>query len=203
MIDNTALFKLPCGLYLLSAHSTKDNACIINTVMQVTADPVVICVAVNKSNLTHDMIVETGVFNVSSLTENAPFQIYSDFGYQSGREVDKFKDRKDIARSENGLYYLTQNSNAYLSAKVKQTIGFPTHSVFFAEVTEAVKLLEKETITYDYYQKNIKPQNSQNSSVPKKGYICQVCGYIYEGEVLPEDYICPICKHGAEAFRPL
>lgn len=203
MIDNSALFKLPYGLYLLTAHSSKDNACIINTVMQVTAEPIMICVAVNKANLTHDMIIETGIFNVSAITQKAPFQIYSDFGYRSGREVDKFKERSDIARSENGLYYLTKNSSAYLSAKVKQTVGFQTHSVFFAEVTEAVNLSKEETVTYGYYQKNIKPQNPQNSSVPKKGYICQVCGYIYEGDVLPDDYICPVCKHGAEAFRPL
>lgn len=203
MINNSALFKLPCGLYLLSAHTKKDNGCIINTVMQVTAEPIVISVAVNKANLTHDMIVQTGIFNVSALSEAAPFQIYSDFGYQSGRNVDKFEGREDIARSENGIYYLTKNSNMYLSAKVEQTVDFPSHSVFFAKVTYAVNLSSDKTVTYDYYQKNIKTQAAQNTPIPKKGYICEVCGYVYEGEELPKDYICPVCKHGTEAFRPI
>lgn len=200
-MDKNALFHLEYGLYLLSAkEGNVDNACVINTVMQVTDNPVQICVAVNHANLTHDMIIATKRFNVSVLTQDAPFEIYSDFGYVSGREKDKFAGRTDIARSENGIYYLTEYSNAYISAEVKDTISLETHTLFLGRVTEAVSLSDCPTVSYNYYQKNIKPQKRDTA---KKGYICEVCGYIYEGEVLPENYICPVCKHGAEAFRPL
>ncbi|MCD7826587.1 MAG: flavin reductase [Clostridiaceae bacterium] len=202
MLDNNTLFKLPYGLYLLTAHAIKDNACIINTVMQVTADPVTICTAVNKSNLTHDIINETGIFNVNILDQSAPFSVFSHFGYQSGREVDKFKDWPDFSRSENGLIYLNHYTNAYLSVKVRQCVGLETHTLFLGEVTEAKILSEKQTVTYQDYQDHIKPQPDSEKNT-KKGYICEVCGYIYEGDELPNDFICPVCKHGAEAFRPL
>lgn len=201
-MDLDALFHLEYGLFLLSTKGIRDNACIINTVMQVTANPVQICVAVNKSNYTHDIISDTGLFNVSILTQKAPFSIFSDFGYVSGREKNKFEGRTDIARSENGIYYLTKNSNAFLSVKIKQKIGLETHTLFLGEVTEAVTLSKEPSITYNYYQKNVKSQKAEEVT-PQKGYICEVCGYIYEGDVLPEDFICPVCKHGAEAFRPL
>lgn len=202
-MDKSALFHLEYGLYLLSAREEKDNACIINTVMQVTDKPVQICVAVNHANLTHDMITATKKFNVSVLSESAPFSLYSDFGYVSGRQKDKFYGRTDIDRSENGIYYLTDNTTAYLSAEVKNTIHLQTHTLFLGEVTEAVSLSDSPSVTYNYYQKNIKPQKKDEGNSVKKGYICEVCGYVYEGDVLPDDYICPVCKHGAEAFRPL
>lgn len=202
-MDTNALFHLEYGLFLLSAKAEKDNACIINTVMQVTANPVQICIAVNKSNYTHDIIQQTKQLNLSVLTQNTPFSLFSDFGYISGHETDKFKGRTDIARSANGIYYLTKHSNAYLSAKVEQMIDLPTHTLFLCEVTDAVSLSDLPSITYNYYQKNVKPQKNITDTSSTKGYICEVCGYIYEGESLPEDYICPICKHGAEAFRPL
>lgn len=202
MIDTDAMFHLEYGLYLLTAKSEKDNGCIINTVMQVTSDPIMVCTAVNKNNLTHDMINEMGIFNVNILDKDTPFSVFSHFGYQSGRDVDKFKDRTDIARSENGLIYLTNHSNAYLSVKLIQRIALETHTLFLGEVTEAKVLSTKETVTYRDYQKDIKPQQSQTKQ-QKKGYICEVCGYIYEGDELPENYICPVCKHGADAFKPL
>ena len=202
-MDLEALFRLECGLYLLSAKGEKDNACIINTVMQVTANPVQICTAVNKSNYTHDIITETGLFNVSVLTQKTPFSVYSDFGYRSGRQENKFKGRTDIARSENGIYYLTENSNAFLSAKVKRAIGLESHTLFLAEVTEAAILSNGQSVSYGYYQKHVKPQETDVEKKKKKGYICTVCGYVYEGDTLPEDYVCPVCKHGIEAFKPL
>lgn len=201
-MDSNALFHLEYGLYLLSAKEEKDNACIINTVMQVTANPVQICIAINKSNYTHDMIIKTRQFNVSVLTKEAPFSLFSEFGYVSGREKDKFAGRTDISRSANGIYYLTGYSNAFVSAEVKSTIDLGTHTLFLGNVTDAVSLSDKPSITYNYYQQNVKQANTTKNTVTK-GYICEVCGYIYEGENLPEDYICPICKHGAEAFRPL
>lgn len=202
-MDSNALFHLEYGLYLLSVKGEKDNGCIINTVMQVTANPVQIFVAVNKANYTHDIITKTDLFNVSVLTQSTPFSVFSDFGYHSGREKNKFEGRTDIARSENGIYYLTEHANAFLSAKVKKILSLESHSVFLAEVTDAVILSKEPSITYHYYQKNVKPQKPKTDNSSKKGFICEVCGYIYEGEVLPEDYICPVCKHGAEAFRPL
>ena len=202
-MDTNALFHLESGLYLLSTKGEKDNACIINTVMQVTADPVRITVAINQSNYTHDLLCNSQKLNVSVLTQNAPFSLFSDFGYVSGREKDKFAGRKDISRSANGIYYLTQHSNAYLSAEVTKQIHLTTHTLFLCDITDAVVLSDIPTITYDYYQKNVKPQNPIQNSAKKKGYICEVCGYIYEGNELPEGYICPICKHGTEAFRPL
>ncbi|MCI8771142.1 MAG: flavin reductase [Lachnospiraceae bacterium] len=202
-MDKSALFHLEYGLYLLSARDKKDNACIINTVMQVTDNPVQICVAVNHANLTHDMIADTKKFNVSVLSQSAPFSLYSDFGYVSGREKDKFDGRNDVARAENGIYYLTEHANAYLSAKVKNAVSLETHTLFLGEVTEAISISDNPSVTYNYYQKNIKPQKNKLEDTTKKGYICEVCGYIYEGEHLPEDYICPVCKHGVDAFRPL
>jgi len=202
-MDKSALFHLEYGLYLLSAKAEKDNACIINTVMQVTDNPVQICAVVNRTNLTHDMIAASQKFNISVLSQDAAFSLYSDFGYVSGRQKDKFAGRTDIARSENGLYYLTGSTNAYFSAEVKNIVALQTHTLFLGEVTEAVALSDTPSATYRYYQENIKPQTKEVGSSDKKRYICEVCGYIYEGETLPEDYICPVCKHGTDAFRPL
>ena len=201
-MDNNALFKLTSGLFLLIAKTDKDNGCIINTVLQVTASPVQIVVVVNKKNYTHDMLKETGNFNVSVLSENAPMDIYKRFGYASGRDIDKFNGFNDISRSENGILYLTEYSNAFLSGKITEEKDLGTHTLFIADVTNAEIITEDTSVTYDYYQKNIKTASAPKTD-GKKGFVCTVCGYIYEGSTLPEDYICPVCKHGAEAFKPL
>lgn len=200
MIENDAMFKLGYGLYVLTARGAQDNGCIINTAMQVTVQPNRMLVAVNKENLTHDMIQYTKEFNLSVLTESCPFQIYQHFGYQSGKKVDKFQGFENCCRSENGIYYLTQNANAYLSGRVVEFLDCGTHTLFLADVTAAKVLQEEPSVTYDYYQKNVKPKPEKTT---KTGYRCKVCGYIYEGEELPPDFICPLCKHGAEDFEKI
>lgn len=201
-IDNNAFFKLGYGLYVLSAKNTegKDNGCIINTVMQVTDIPKRILIAVNKSNYTNKIIKETGVFNVSTLTENAPFDLFKRFGFQSGRDVNKFEDFTDFDRAANGIVYINKNANSYISCKVISSMDYGTHTVFVADVSEAVTMNEESSVTYDYYFKNIKPSPAK---AKKKGYVCKICGYVYEGEELPADFICPLCKHGAADFEPL
>ena len=201
-MDNKAMFKIGYGLYILTAKDgEKDNGCVINTAIQVTSTPNRISVTVNKQNYTHDMIMKTGVFNVSILSEKATFDVFKHFGFQSGRDVDKFTDYKDATRSENGLYYVTGDTNAYISGKVINTLDLGTHTMFIADVTDAEVLADVPTTSYDYYQKNIKPK----PEAPKKvtGYVCKICGYIYEGDPLPEDFICPICKHGAADFEKI
>ena len=201
-MDNKAMFKIGYGLYILTAKDgEKDNGCVINTAIQVTSTPNRISVTVNKQNYTHDMIMKTGVFHVSILSEKATFDVFKHFGFQSGRDVDKFADYKDATRSENGLYYVTGDTNAYISGKVINTLDLGTHTMFIADVTDAEVLADVPTTSYDYYQKNIKPK----PEAPKKvtGYVCKICGYIYEGDPLPEDFICPICKHGAADFEKI
>ena len=204
-MDNKALFNLSYGLFVVTAREgEKDNGCIINTVTQATSSPVQITIAVNKQNYTHDMILRTGSFNVSILSEKADVALFKHFGFQSGRETDKCSDEAPVKfrRSENGLVYLTENANAYLSAKVKSSVDLGSHTLFIAEVTDAEVLNEEESVTYAYYHKNIKPK-PEKTSEEKKGWICTICGYIYEGEVLPEDFVCPICKHPASDFKKL
>ncbi len=200
-MDTNALFKIGYGLYVLTANENgKDNGCIINTVMQVTADPCQIEIAVNKSNYTCEMIQRTKKFNVSILTEDSKFEVFKNFGYQSGRDTDKFADFSDTKRSNNGVLYITKDTNAYMSAYVKQEVDLGTHILFIAQLVDAVVLSDKPTVSYDYYQKNIK-QAPQTAS--KKGWICKICGFVYEHDELPADYICPICKHGAVDFEKL
>jgi flavin reductase (DIM6/NTAB) family NADH-FMN oxidoreductase RutF/rubredoxin len=199
-MDNNAMFKLGYGLYVLTAKDGKDNGCIVNTVMQITITPNRMMVMVNKLNLTHDMMVNTKEFNVSVLTEKCAFQVFEHFGYQSGKNTDKFLDYKSCKRADNGIYYVTEGSNSYISGKVTEMIDCGTHTMFIADVTDAVILNEDTSVTYDYYQKNIKPKPEQTK---KSGYRCIICGYIYEGDELPDDYICPICKHGASDFEKL
>ena len=199
-MDEKAMYKLSYGLFVLTAREgEKDNGCIVNTVSQVTVSPNRIVVAVNKSNYTHDMIVSSGMFNVSVLTEKSSFETYKHWGFQSGRNVDKTKEIT-FQRAENGVIYIAEETNAYLSAKVVSMTDLGTHTLFLADVTETQVLSQEESVTYSYYQKNIKP-----SPVPekKKGFICTVCGYIYEADTLPEDFICPWCKHPASDFKPL
>ena len=197
--DNTTLFKASYGLYLLSAKSDdRDNACIINTFLQVTSNAPVGClISVNKQNFTNEMISRTGKFNLSVLTVETPFELLKRFGYQSGRNVDKLKDFTGFTRSENGLIYLTNYSNAFLSLDVLEMIDFDSHTLFTATLSESQTLNGKESLTYDYYQRNIKPKPQP---VRTSGYRCSVCGYVYEGEPLPPDFICPVCKHGATDF---
>ena len=200
-IESSAFHKLSYGLFVLSAREgERDNGCIINTAIQVTGDPKRIAIAVIKANFTHDMIMRTGVFNVSILSQNAPFELFRQYGFQSGRDVNKMNG--DEPRSENGLVYIPRYANAFISAKVIKSEDYGSHTLFVAEVTEAKTLSAEPSVTYDYYQANIKPK-SQPKEEKKTGWVCKVCGYVYEGEELPEDFVCPLCKHGAEDFERL
>lgn len=199
-MNNKAMYNLSYGLFVLTAReNAKDNGCIVNTVTQVTTSPNRILVAVNKNNYTHDMLLRTGEFNVSILTERTAFDTFKHWGFQSGSDVDKAVDIT-FKRAENQIIYLTEETNAYISAKVISTTDLGTHTLFLADVTDAEVLSDDPSATYSYYQKHIKPAPAQTA---KKGYICTVCGYIYEGDPLPEDFICPICKHPASDFKPL
>lgn len=200
-MDTSVMFKIGYGLYVLTAKDdAKDNGCIINTVMQVTSNPLQVAIAVNKKNYTNKMIQKTRKFNLSILSEKADFEIYKHFGYQSGREVDKFASFTEAKRSPNGVLYITKGTNAYISAYVQQEVDLGTHSLFIAQLVTAESLSDDKSATYDYYQNFVK-QKQEN--VAKKGWRCKICGYIYEGENLPVDYICPICKHGAIDFERL
>ena len=198
-MNKNAMFKLSYGLYVLSAKEEKHNGCIINTAVQVTNTPNRISVAVNKQNYTHDMICNTKEFNLSILDQTVPFSIFENFGFKSGRTEDKMVGI-DYEISPNGLMYLSKYTSAYISGKVFQQIDLGTHTLFLADVTDAEMVSGLESVTYSYYQDNIKPKKT---TTDKKGYRCKICGYIYEGEPLPEDFICPICKHGAEDFEKI
>ncbi len=200
LMDEKVMFNLSYGLFVLTAkNGEKDNGCIVNTVIQVTSQPNRIIAVVNKANYTHDMIAETGEFNVSVLSEKAEFETFKHWGFQSGADTDKLIGI-EYARSANGLIYLLNQVNSYMSAKVCDKIDLGTHTMFIADVTDGQVLSGDSSATYAYYHKNIKP--SQKPAA-KKGFICTVCGYVYEGEELPEDFICPLCKHPASDFKPL
>lgn len=202
-IEKSALFKLGYGLFVLSAQSgDKHNGCIINTAMQITDNPKRLMVGINKANLTHDMVIKSGEFNLSVLSESAPFKVFEHFGFHSGRDTDKFGSFEEKSRSENGLYHLTDYANSFISCKVVDKVDCGTHTAFFADVTEAKMLSAEKSITYDYYFEHTKPKPKKPDQ-GKKGFICKICGYVYEGDTLPADYICPLCKHGAEDFEPL
>jgi flavin reductase (DIM6/NTAB) family NADH-FMN oxidoreductase RutF len=202
-IDSKVMFKLSYGLFMLSARlGDKDNGCITNTVIQITSNPLKVSVTVNKANLTHDMIVDSGKFNISVLTEKASFSIFERFGFASGRDKDKFAGYDEKKRADNGIYYITENTNGIISGDVSEIIDVGTHSIFIADVTEAIVLSNEPSVTYQYYFDNIKPK-PQAKKEDKKGYVCKICGYVYEGEELPSDFICPICKHGAADFEKL
>ena len=200
-MNNKAMHRLSYGLFVLTAkEGEKDNGCIVNTVIQVTTEPNCIAVAVNKKNYTHDMIERTGMFNVSVLTEKSSFETYKHWGFQSGADVDKAKEIT-FSRANNGIIYLTEETNAFISARVRSAIDLGTHTLFLADVTDAEVLSDDPSVTYAYYQSNIK--QAPKTDAPKKGFICTVCGYIYEGDTLPDDFICPWCKHPASDFKPL
>jgi flavin reductase (DIM6/NTAB) family NADH-FMN oxidoreductase RutF/rubredoxin len=201
-MDNTALYKIGYGLYILtSQYGGKDNGCVVNTVLQVTsAPPFIGVVTVNKQNFTHDIILKSKIFNISILTTETPFDIFKRFGYQSGADVDKFAGFIDMARSENGLIYLTKYTNAYLSFSVTDTFDFGTHTMFKAAIGDGKTLGAADSVTYAYYQQYIKPKPQ---TVPKGGYRCKICGYVYDGAELPNDFTCPVCKHGAADFEKI
>ena len=200
-MDNKAMFNLSYGLFILTAKDgEKDNGCIVNSVGQVTSQPNRISLTVNKANYTHDMILKTKEFNVSVLAENSKFETYRHWGFQSGRNTDKLESIS-FKRSAKGLVYIADETNAFLSAKVVSTLDLGTHTLFIADVTDGEVLSQVPSATYSFYQNNIKPKPA--STEKRKGFICTVCGYIYEGETLPDDFICPVCKHPASDFRPL
>ena len=197
-LDDKALFKLGYGLYVVTTgDGQKDNGCIINTVTQLTDKPLKVAVNINKANYSHHLAKETGKLNVNVLTEDAPFSVFETFGFKSGRNTDKFEG-VEYKRANNGLVALTKNTNAVISLKVEQYVDLDTHGMFICSVTESVILSDKTSMTYDYYHKHVKPQPNA-----AKGWVCEICGFVYEGEEVPEDYICPLCKHGKEASRKI
>ncbi len=204
MIEKEAMFKLTYGLYVLTTKDgEKQNGCIVNTVSMLTDSPKRITVFVNKANYTEELLRKNRVFNVSVLTESAPFETFKQFGFCSGRDVDKFAG-KEYPMTENGLYYIPDSVNAVLSAKVVDAYDYGTHTLFVAEVTEAKTVSQAPSVTYEYYQKNIKPKPQavkSDEASAKKRWVCKICGYVYEGDELPADYVCPICKHPAEDFE--
>jgi len=198
--DLTALFNIGYGLYVVTSHDgKKDNGLIVNTVTQVTNTPNRVAVTINKENYSHHVIRQTGKMNINCLTESAPFAAFETFGFQSGRNVDKFADCEPL-RSDNGLVFLPRHINSFLSLKVEQYVDLDTHGMFICSVTEARVISDQPTMTYTYYQENVKPKPETEG---KKGYVCKVCGYVYEGDELPEGYICPLCKHGAADFEEI
>lgn len=198
-MNTNALFKISYGLFILTAEENGfDNGCVINTLTQQTGNPCTVSVTVNKSNKTCEMIKSTGKFNVSVISENAPFELFRHFGFQSGRDTEKFRDYPNSERAKNGIYYIPGYTNAYFCCKVKSVTDLGTHLLFIAEVEDAEILSDFESMTYDFYHKNVKPKPQKTE---KKGYRCKICGYIYEGETLPEDFVCPVCKHPASDFE--
>lgn len=198
--DMTALFKIGYGLYVVTSNDgEKDNGLIVNTVSQVTDNPNRVVVCINKANYSHHIIKQTGIMNVNCLSTEAPFQVFQNFGFQSGRTADKFADI-EVLRSDNGLAFLPRYINAFMSLKVERYVDFDTHGMFICTVTEARVISDVETMTYNYYQSHVKPKPETEG---KKGFVCKICGYIYEGDVLPDDFICPLCKHGAADFEPI
>ncbi|MCI6429537.1 MAG: flavin reductase [Oliverpabstia sp.] len=201
-MDKKAMYHLTYGLFVLTARlGEKDNGCIINTAGQVTSTPNRISITVNKDNLTHDLVKESGKFNISILSERASFDLFKHFGFQSGREVDKFDGYTACKRSENGLYYITEGTNAYISATVEQTIDLGSHTMFIASVDDMEVLASDPSASYAYYQSSIKPKPEKKDAGGKTVWRCTVCGYVYEGDVLPDDFVCPLCKHPASDFE--
>ena len=198
-MDPKALFSITYGLYLLSVRSYgQDNASIINTVVQVSLNPLHIAVSMTKGSKTHDMLMESGRFNVSVLTKDAPFALFQRFGMQSGRDVNKFIGFEDVVRADNGILRLSRYANAFLSAKLVRTVDLGSHTLFIAELEDAQEVAAGEPCTYSYYQSDIKPKPQK---AKKTTWVCKVCGHVHEGEELPDDYICPLCKHGKDDFE--
>jgi len=198
--DLTALFNIGYGLYVITSNDgKKDNGLIVNTVTQVTNTPNRIAVTINKDNYSHHVIKQTGIMNINCLTVDAPFSVFEKFGFTSGRNVDKFADCETL-RSDNGLVFLPRNINSFMSLRVEQYVDLDTHGMFICSVTEARVISDRETMTYTYYYDNVKPKPETEG---KKGYVCKICGYVYEGDTLPDDFICPLCKHPASDFEEI
>ena len=203
IVEPNAMFKLSYGLFVLTAKDgKKDNGCIINTAQQVTSQPNRISICVNKNNFTHDMIVRTGEFNVNILSQDATFDIFKWYGFQSGRSVEKIQGEK-LPRARNGIVYLEGCTNSFISGKVVEMHDYGTHTLFVADVTEARVFNNVPSVTYAYYFANIKPKPAAAPAAKKTGWVCKICGYVYEGETLPDDFICPLCKHPASDFEKL
>lgn len=205
-MDKKAMYKLSYGLFVLTAKDEeKDNGCIINTAIQASSMPNQLSICVNKANLTHDMIVKTGKFTVSVISQDAGFDLFKHFGFQSGKDVDKFKNFEKCKRGENSIYYITEGTNAYISVNVSKTEDLGSHTMFIGEITDMEVLSETPSVTYDYYLKNIKPQpeNVGTTTDGKTIWRCTICGYEYVGEELPEDFVCPLCKHPASDFEKI
>nr|WP_330404717.1 flavin reductase [Pseudobutyrivibrio ruminis] len=207
-MDTKAMFKLSYGLFVCTAvQGSKINGCIINTAIQAASEPNTITVAINKANYTHDMVKATGVCNVSVISEAANFDLFKHFGFQSGRDVDKFADypAADYKTAENGVPYITAGTNAYFSLKVKDTVDLGSHTLFICEPTAMEVLTSVPSCTYSYYQDNIKPKPEAVGTTPKGETIwrCRICGYEWVGEELPDDFICPICKHPKADFEKI
>lgn len=203
-MDNKAMFKLSYGLFVLTAKDgDRENGCITNTAIQAASEPNRLSFAVNKANFTHDMVVKTKKCNISVISEAADFELFKHFGFQSGRDVDKFAGFADSARAENGIPYITKGTNAYFSIDVQQTVDLGSHTLFIGVPTAMDVLSDVASATYAYYQSNIKPKPEKENATPagKTVWRCKICGYEYEGEELPEDFICPICKHPASDFE--
>ena len=201
--DMKALFKIGYGLYVVTSNDgKKDNGLIVNTVMQVTSSPERVTVAINKSNYSHDVIKASGKMNVNVLTEGAPFKVFEDFGFRSGRDVDKFEGCTP-SRSANGLAVLPRYINSYMSLDVVEYIDLGSHGMFICSISEAAVVSDSETMSYSYYHKNVKPkpvEKKEEGGVKK--YVCQICGYVHEGD-MPDDFECPLCKHGKEDFEEI
>ena len=198
--DLSALFNIGYGLYVVTSNDgTRDNGLIVNTVSQVTNTPNRVAVTINKQNYSHHIIKQTGIMNVNCLDTTAPFEVFKTFGFQSGRTADKFQGIDEL-RSDNGLRFLPRHINSFMSLKVESYVDLGTHGMFICTITEARVISGNETMTYTYYQNNVKPQPE---TAGKKGYVCQICGWVYEGETLPDDIVCPLCKHGAADFEPI
>ena len=198
--DLSALFNIGYGLYVVTcSDGKKDNGLIVNTVTQVTSTPNQIAVTINKDNYSHHIIKQSGIMNINCLSQDAPFSVFQRFGFHSGRSVDKFEG-EEVFRSDNGLVFLSKHINSFMSLKVEQYVDLGTHGMFICSVTESRVISNAETMTYTYYQKNVKPKPETQG---KKGFVCKICGYVYEGDELPEDFVCPLCKHGAADFEPI
>ena len=201
-MDDKALFKLSYGLFVLTAREgDKDNGCIINTAIQAADGK--ISIAVNKQNLTHDMVKATGIFTVSVLSEKASFDLFKHFGFQSGRDANKFDGYTACKRGENGLYFITEGTNATISGKVTETVDLGSHTLFIATITDMEVLDSAPSATYAFYHASIKPQSAAQPPQEKTAWRCTVCGYVYEGDELPADFVCPLCKHPASDFEKI
>lgn len=205
-MDIKAMYKLSYGLFVLTAREAdKDNGCIINTAIQAALSPNQLSICVSKANYTHDIIKKTGEFTVSVLSQNAGFDLFKHFGFQSGRELNKFENFSKCKRGANGIYYITEGTNAYISVKVTKTNDLGSHTMFIGEISDMEVLSEVPSVTYDYYLNNIKPKPQAVGTTPDGQTVwrCIICGYEYVGEELPEDFICPLCKHPASDFEKI